>query len=151
MSSMGIEVTDWGTLKVDEETLATSRPGVFAGGDVITGPNTVVEAIAAGKKAARMMERHLRGEELKEARPDPLPSVYVEPVPVDEDALADAERLDAPHVPAELRNRNFEEVELAFSVEAATSEARRCLRCDLEFTRSEEDETACPASVGGAA
>ena len=48
ISYMGLTVSDWGTLIADKKTLATNRAGVFAGGDVVTGPNTVVEAIAAG-------------------------------------------------------------------------------------------------------
>ena len=51
-------------------------------------------------------------------------------------------------VPAALRKENFDEVELSFTVEDATKEARRCLRCDLEFTRPEEAETASSPAVG---
>ena len=54
-------------------------------------------------------------------------------------------------VPAASRKENFDEVELSFTVEDATKEARRCLRCDLEFTQPKEGETASPATVGGAA
>lgn len=151
MSSMGIEVTDWGTLKIDKETLATNRPGVFAGGDVVTGPNTVVEAIAAGKKAAVMIERYLRGEKLHQPGQPLLPKVYVEPPKLDEEELADADRAEPPTVPAAMRRGNFDEVEQSFSVEDATKEARRCLRCDLEFTQPKENEAACPAAVGGKA
>jgi NADH-quinone oxidoreductase subunit F len=150
IGGMGIEVTDWGALKIDEETLATSRPGVFAGGDAVTGPNTVVEAIAAGKKAALMIGRYLRGEELKQPRVAPLPDVYVAPVPVSEDELMEADRVEPPMVPAASRRRSFDEVELVLSVEDATREARRCLRCDLDFTQTQETEAACLADVGEA-
>jgi NADH-quinone oxidoreductase subunit F len=151
ITSMGIEVTDWGTMKIDEETLCTSRPGVFAGGDVVTGPNTVVQAIASGKRAAVMIERYLRGEELRQPGVRVLPAVYLEPLPVDDAELMEADRVDLPVVSAALRKRNFDEVELSLSVEDATQEARRCLRCDLEFTRHDECETASRPSVGGAA
>ena len=55
-----IDVTKRGTVMADSATMATSRAGVFAGGDAVTGPNTVVEAIAAGKKAAIIIEQYLR-------------------------------------------------------------------------------------------
>ena len=151
MSSMGIEVTDWGTLKVDKATLSTTRPGVFAGGDVVTGPNTVVEAIAAGKKAATMIGRYLRGEELKQPGTPLLPKVYVEPLQLGDEELAEADRVEPPTLPAAARRRDFNEVEKSLSVKDATREARRCLRCDLEFTRPKEDEAAGLAAVGGAA
>jgi len=151
MAPMGLAVTDWGTLKIDEETLATARPGVFAGGDLVTGPNTVVQAIAAGKKAAMMIGRYLRGEPLRQPGTPRLPKVYVEPVQLSDEELAEADRLDPPAVPAEARRKDFNEVEQSFSVADATREARRCLRCDLEFTRPQEDEATELAAVGGSA
>ena len=151
MTSMGLEVTDWGTLKIDKETLATTRPGVFAGGDLVTGPNTVVQAIAAGKKAAKMIGRYLRGEALRQPGQPLLPKVYVEPVQLGDEELAEADRLEPPTVPAEARRKDFSEVEKSFSVEDATREACRCLRCDLEFTRPKEEEAATLAAVGGSA
>jgi len=152
MSSMGIEVTNWGTLKIDKATLATSRPGVFAGGDVVTGPNTVVEAIAAGKKAAVMIGRYLRGEELTQPGEANLPRIFVDPVQLGDEEMAEAGRAEPPTLPAAARRKDFNEVEQTLSVEDATREARRCLRCDLEFTRpKKEDAAADLAAVGGAA
>jgi glutamate synthase (NADPH/NADH) small chain len=60
----GLETTKWGTIKVDERTMATSRPGVFAGGDIVTGGATVILAAGAGKMAARSIDRYLKGEPL---------------------------------------------------------------------------------------
>jgi len=60
----GLETTRWGTIKADERTLATSRPGVFAGGDIVTGGATVILAAGAGKVAARSIDRYLKGEPL---------------------------------------------------------------------------------------
>lgn len=57
-----IEITEAGTVAVDPFTMETSMPGVFAGGDVVSGPATVVEAIVAGKRAASSIERYMRGE-----------------------------------------------------------------------------------------
>jgi NADPH-dependent glutamate synthase beta subunit-like oxidoreductase len=58
----GIKTTRHGTLAVDPNTLATTRRGVFAGGDAVTGPSIAIEAIAAGKKAAVSIDKYLRGE-----------------------------------------------------------------------------------------
>ncbi len=74
--SGGIEVTDWNTVKTDANTLLTSRPGVFAAGDVVTGPNTIIEAIAAGKKAAVMIDHFVRGEALVQPVTSLMPTVY---------------------------------------------------------------------------
>ena len=150
LRAMGVEVTEKGTLWIDPETLVTSRPGVFAGGDVVTGPNTVVEGIAAGKKVAVMIDRYLRGEELRKPGAVRLPRVYVEPVEVGDEEVAKSERAAAPTLPVEVRRRSFAEVELALSVEEATREARRCLRCDLEFTRPKPSAPA-EAVTGGMA
>ena len=148
ISDMGLAVSGWGTLVCDEDTLMTNRQGVFAGGDVVTGPNTVVEAIAAGKKAAVMIHRYLRGEQLKQPAEVRLPEVLVEPVMLDEEELETAGRAEPPRIAPERRAAGFDEVELTLSVEDATREARRCLRCDLEFTQrkynEDELETAIP-------
>ena len=61
----GMETSKWSTIIADERTLATSRPGIFAGGDVVKGPSTVVEAIAAGKKAAESISKYLEGKSLE--------------------------------------------------------------------------------------
>jgi NADH-quinone oxidoreductase subunit F len=138
ITSMGIEVTEEGRLKADPETLATSRPGVFAGGDAVTGPNTVVEAIAAGKQAAVMMGRYVRGEEMRRPPQPRLPRVYVEPCMMSEDERSQASRAEPPTLPVELRKGSLVEVELSLSEHDAIREARRCLRCDLEFTSAEK-------------
>ncbi|MBE3073210.1 MAG: FAD-dependent oxidoreductase [Acidobacteria bacterium] len=148
VASMGLAISEKGTLAVDPDTLATNRPGVFAGGDVVTGPNTVVEGIAAGKKAAVMIDRFLRGEELNKPQTPRLPQVYVSPVPVDEAETLTSDRAAPPTLPADIRRRSFAEVELALSLDEATREARRCLRCDLEFTKAAHEE-AVGVTVGG--
>jgi len=125
-----IDTSD-GVVRVDRYTLATGRPDVFAGGDVASGPATVIDAIAAGKRAALVIGRHLRGEELRE-EPVPLrPSVYLEPVEVE--TIREAER--EPALAAAARIKGFDEVVATLRPEQASREARRCLRCDLDFTR----------------
>jgi NADH-quinone oxidoreductase subunit F len=122
----------WGTIIVDPATMATTRPGVFAGGDVVTGPSSVVDAIAAGKAAAEAIESYLEGRPLVRARQLTRPSFYVSPVELKEDELQQAKRSPMPHLPPSKRKTMHEEVELGFTKEVAVREARRCLRCELE-------------------
>jgi len=137
--SMGLEVGKNGILHVDSENLCTNQPGVFAGGDLVTGPNTVVDAIAAGKKAAKMIDRYLRGEELREPPEMKLPKFFIEPAAIREDELEEVARAEPATLSAKSRRKSFAEVEMVLSVEQATREARRCLRCDLEFTQPKND------------
>ncbi|MCP4681032.1 MAG: FAD-dependent oxidoreductase, partial [Desulfobacterales bacterium] len=68
----GVEISKWNLLKVNEETLQTSHAKIFAGGDVITGPATVIEAVEAGKRAAKYMAQYLEGKDLpKEWQDEP--------------------------------------------------------------------------------
>jgi NADH-quinone oxidoreductase subunit F len=122
-----------GTVVVNGETLATNRPGVFAGGDIVTGPNTIVDAIAAGKRVAVMIDRYVRGEELKQPARVRLPSVYIEPVQLESEDAVESRRVETPRAEVEWRKRGFAEVEMALTVDEAKREARRCLRCDLDL------------------
>jgi len=137
--SMELEINKDGTLKVDEQTLQASREGVFGGGDLVTGPNTVVDAIAAGKKAATMIDRYIRGEEMRQPSEPRIPTVYIEPAEIEAVEETQATRVVPPTIPLS-RRRNFAEVEIGLSVDDAMREAKRCLRCDLEFTRCEQED-----------
>ncbi|MGQ9599401.1 MAG: NAD(P)-binding protein [Anaerolineae bacterium] len=123
-----LSVTRWGTLTVDADTLATNLPGVFAGGDAVSGPATAIQAIAAGKQAAESIHRYLQGEEL--ARPQKRLSV----VPFEEVDLRRVHkqaRAEMPKLPADTRTAGFAEVELGFTEEQAVVEAQRCLNCGV--------------------
>jgi NADPH-dependent glutamate synthase beta subunit-like oxidoreductase len=133
-----IEITDRNTVQVNPATLLTNRPGVFAAGDVVRGPNTVVDAIRDGKLAAVMIERYLLNESLLQPVAPRLPSAHVESSM--EEGAVEAERVEIPRAPAEWRTRNFAEVEVSLSSAEAAREARRCLRCDLEFTTPKEEQ-----------
>lgn len=125
------DVTRWRTLVVDPHSMQTSVPDIFAGGDAVTGPATVVEAIGAGKRAARGIDAYLRGEPLPVTTPDPLPRMQVEPTVMD---AADKARIlpqNIPVLPMEERKATFHQVRLGFDEPTAKQEARRCLRCDL--------------------
>jgi NADH-quinone oxidoreductase subunit F len=117
---------------IDEETSMSTRPGVFAGGDAVTGPNTVVEAMAAGKLAAAMIEKYISGLPLQQDYPLTRPSVYIKPWMLSEEEVLTAKRPAMLHLHPKERAKNFKEVELGLNEALAVKEARRCLRCDLE-------------------
>jgi NADH-quinone oxidoreductase subunit F len=127
----GLNISKWGTVEVGAN-LWTGRQGVFAGGDAVTGPGTVVEAMAAGKTAAEMIEKYLEGKALDMDYELTRPSIYIEPVELSEEEVAKAKRVKVPRLPRSARRKNFREVELGLSEAAAVAEARRCLRCELE-------------------
>ncbi len=105
-----------------------SAEGVFVGGDAVTGPATIIEAIAAGQRAAMAIDRLLGGK--GELPPDHGWAAPGKPEP-DESEEA-SRRRPIRQRSARKRRGNFEEVVKGYSLQAACSEARRCLRCDLE-------------------
>jgi len=140
ISSMGVEVSKWGSLRANPDTLSTNLPGVFAGGDVVSGSNTVIDAIAAGEKVASMIDHYLHGEKLEQPYEACLPRIYIEATAISVEEADQAERARPPSLPVESRRHSFSEVEMSLSSEEAAHEARRCLRCDLEFTQPKEEK-----------
>ncbi len=128
----GLKLTKWRTIEVDAETLCCGEEGVFAGGDVVTGPQTVTEAMAHGKIAAQMIDRYLRGELVAREYRVTRPAFHVEPLELTDEQIAQLQKPAMPAVPVEERRESFVEVELGLSEEMAMREAKRCLRCDLE-------------------
>jgi NADH-quinone oxidoreductase subunit F len=133
-----INVSEWETIVVDEETLLTDREGVFAGGDVVTGPYTVVDAIAAGKVAAESIEKYLEEKSLKKEYKLTRPSIYVKPMEISEEEIEKAKRPKMPVLSVSARKKNFNEVELGFTKDIAMKEAKRCLRCEWETKEGKE-------------
>jgi NADH-quinone oxidoreductase subunit F len=131
----GLKRKAWGGLVINPESYMASMEGVFAGGDVVTGPNTVIESVAAGKNAALMIDRFLQGKQLKLLPSVALPMVYVPPVGGEEEEGEGPGRVHPPTLPVAARVKSFREVDLCISEEHALCEARRCLRCDIEFTQ----------------
>jgi NADH-quinone oxidoreductase subunit F len=133
----GVALTKWGSVEINTESFTTNIKGVFAGGDVVTGPSTVIEAVAAGKKAAVMIDRYVSGKLMKSLNHVKLPKVYVAPVTITESEAETEEvsRLAQPMLSVAKRKGCFAEAELTPSEEQARTEARRCARCDLEFTQ----------------
>ena len=127
--SEGIDTTARGTLAVDVETLATSAPGVYAGGDVAFGPRNLIDAIADGRRAAASIHRLISGEstahEVVPAGRRALPIVEVSRPRDDWDAIA---RVEIPGLPSG-RRVGAAEVELGYTEEQARTEAARCLQC----------------------
>ncbi|MBE9521975.1 MAG: FAD-dependent oxidoreductase [Proteobacteria bacterium] len=124
-------------IQVDPDNLATSREGVFAGGDVVSGPASVIEAIAAGRKAASSIDKFLGGDGIIEESLVETPAT----VPYTgsrEEGFADLKREQMSTRPLSERHDGFSEVELGFTEDQAIKEAKRCLSCDLELHLAQE-------------
>jgi len=129
----GIGTAKGGTIVADPRTLATGRKGVFAGGDAHTGAATVIEAIAAGQRAACSIKRYLRGEELTPLiERNGYEPIAVPPVMPTEEELKEKSRIRIAEIPGTDRKTSFKEAVLPYSAKEAREEASRCLRCDLE-------------------
>jgi len=124
----GVEATRRGTLVADPDTMATPIEGLFAGGDAVTGPASVIEAVAAGKRAAESIHRYLRGMDLREGRIFEWPRAADIEVEIPPDTKP-AQRQEMPTIPMAERRTSFNEVELGFTEEQAIAEAQRCLSC----------------------
>ena len=122
---------DRGLICADPETLQTAENGVFAGGDVVHGPRTVVEAIASGKKVAASIDAYLKGVSMDPSVLLPRRRSQVEPLSVNPDARTHVSRPDMPVRDVEDRKGNFLHIELGLTDRMALDEAGRCLRCDL--------------------
>ena len=128
----GLKVSSWSTLEVDPETLVTNVEGIFAGGDVVSGPNTVTAAMSHGKIAAQMINKYVCGEKLERKYEVTRPAARVEAMELSEEEVQSLKRPEMPAIPIDQRAASFKEVELGFGEAAAIAEAKRCLRCDLE-------------------
>jgi heterodisulfide reductase subunit A-like polyferredoxin len=122
-----IKFSRWGTIEVDPITYATGREGVFAGGDVQTGPWVAIGAIAAGREAAESILRYIEGRDMAEGR-EPIKKENPNYRPVPKDAQKQA-RAKMRVLPPEERRGSFKEVELGFDEATGKSEASRCLNC----------------------
>lgn len=139
IKDVGIISGKSGTIVVKDDTGATNIKGVFAGGDVVSGPMSVVQAISSGKRAADSIHRYLRN----------LPSLEMEETyvlkPLDEkivNLIVKAMRQKMPSLPIEKRISSFEEVTLGFTENQALLESQRCLQCGAGATIS-DDCVAC--------
>jgi len=124
---IGLEISKWDRLAVNPETSETNVPGIFAGGDFVTGPRDVIRVIADGRKAALSIHQYLSGETYEKRPPrfTPVPEVRIDP------DLEKIPRQRVETIPVEERRSFEKEVELGLSKEVARSEAKRCLQCHL--------------------
>lgn len=112
-------------------TLETSVPGVFAGGDAVTGPASAVKAIAAGKRAAAGIDAHLRGKKLSAGIKHPVKRKSILPLQVSAEQKASSSLIDFHDLYLRERKNTFHEILQRVSEKAAFAEASRCLRCDI--------------------
>ncbi len=125
ISSRDVEMTAWGTLVTSRHSLMTSLEGVFAGGDLARGPDTVIAAISDGKKAASSIDRYLGGSgKLNKGK-----AIDIPPAVTDEDS-AEYGRFPLETLPVDARIQGFREINRGYRKLYAVAEATRCLRCD---------------------
>ncbi len=143
----GLTWTHRDTIRVNTITMETSLPGIFAAGDAVTGPATVIEAIGGGKRAATAIDRFLAG----------IPQPKLPPVPVRRQRVAcfdvpahtkmALKRPEMPLLGIDRRRTTFQQVELGYSENQTREEARRCLRCDI-CRRCGKCVTICKEKMG---
>ncbi len=125
----GIEVTGRGTIAVDPDTLATTAPGIFAGGDVVFGPRIIIEAVRDGHTAAKSIDQYLQGKRSRVLRRGWMKEVSPEELPP-------RGHLEIPrHRPPTLgldRRVGIAEVEQDYYEEMAVEQANRCLQCQIQ-------------------
>ncbi|MBN1457847.1 MAG: FAD-dependent oxidoreductase [Sedimentisphaerales bacterium] len=125
-----IELTPRRTIKVDENTGMTSWKGVFAGGDVIRGAASVVQATADGQRAAKAIIAYANNEPFEPAEED-YPVVTISAEELKERKEKSLPRQEMPVIPLDRRISTFEEVDLGFTEEMVKAESERCLYCAI--------------------
>jgi NADPH-dependent glutamate synthase beta subunit-like oxidoreductase/NAD-dependent dihydropyrimidine dehydrogenase PreA subunit len=126
----GIEVSGWAGIVADPRTHATGRAGIFAGGDVVSGPKTIIDAVASGRRAAGSIHEYLSGARDGEAEifaavryatpPEPSLTLRLEPTP-------------RAHPPLPVVQAGFRANQAGFDEATARAEASRCFRCDAVY------------------
>jgi heterodisulfide reductase subunit A len=130
---LGLEASSRGTIAVDQATLASDIEGIFAGGDVVSGPAMVIDAIAAGKKAAQSIDEYVKGEALT-SKEDKRTArkLSEEEVSALERRFPSRNRVKAEELRPEKRIKSFEEVERGYVALEAQQESGRCLASQIE-------------------
>ena len=126
-----IEWTRRGTIHVNMANMTTSQPDVFAVGDAVTGPATVIEAIGGGKRAANAIDRYLSGLPQPKMPPVPVRRANTDFIEISAGTKMALKRPEMPLLNIERRRTTYQQVELGYSENMAREEARRCLRCDI--------------------
>lgn len=140
-----VELTPQGTIKVDPQTLATSAPGLFAGGDVAFGPRNLIEAVANGKRAALSIDDYLRG-----VKTDLVVNLRIQELPTRSyrrpEDYEKCERKTPPVISLD-RRTGISEVEIGYSEDEAQQQAERCLYCHIQTIYDAEKCVLCNRCV----
>jgi len=136
----GVEISPRGLIAVNPQTMMTSAPGIFAGGDCVFGPRLIIDSVGDGKRAAIGIDEHLQGKK----HPEPVIEVEIlrrHGMPLD---YLDIMRQAVPMLPLE-RRTGVTEVEIGYDAQSAIEEAQRCLHCwvNTVFEGAPEDGTMC--------
>jgi heterodisulfide reductase subunit A-like polyferredoxin len=142
----GVELNPNTTIRTDPQTLMTNVPGIFAGGEAVTGPSMIVKAIAQGKRAAFYIDRLLMDEPLEGAEFEPrLPAVDKEAVLARQTAYPSV-RVEKRSRPTHLRVDDFSEVQEPLAEEEALASASNCLNCGV-CSECHQCRIVCPANA----
>ncbi|NVM19064.1 MAG: FAD-dependent oxidoreductase [Candidatus Lokiarchaeota archaeon] len=130
-SESKVNISTSGLIQVKEGTLQTNVSGIFAGGEVISSPSSVVDAIEMGRRAASSIDKYLGGDgEIEEKF---IEADIANPNLGRDETFYNKQRVQMPLLSLEERQSSFSEIELGFDESLALEEANRCLRCDLRF------------------
>lgn len=128
-----IKITKWDNPVADEDTLQTDAPDVFAGGDCMTGPGTLVEASGQGRRAAQSIDQFIRGEKIRISDDQWMEKIIGRIGAYDKDEVVPNpkgwSRQPMPICDRDKKLHSFEEVELGYTHQQAMNEAGRCMRC----------------------
>ncbi len=119
------------TINTNMATMETPVNGIFAGGDAVTGPATVIEAIGAGKRAAESIHRWFAGIPQPKLPPVPVRRGRINYLEVPASTKMSLKRPEMPLLNIDRRRTTFQQVELGYTENMVREEARRCLRCDI--------------------
>jgi len=130
-ANFGVEINKKGRVVTDEESLKTSREGVFAGGDLVSGPATVIEAVQAGKNAASSIDKYLGGS--GEIEQKYIFNEEENPYIGREEGFAYKRRARNKKMSVKKRLHGFPQIEFCLDEKTAIEEAKRCLKCQLRL------------------
>ncbi len=141
-----LELKKGGTIKVDEKTLQTSNPFIFAGGDGVTGASTIIEAAGQGKKAAFYIDKYLAGESLDDFESgDKLPAIDKTKI-IKKNNGKKIQAIEGIIRPIAERIKDFEEVELTYTEDELKESTLRCLDCS-NCRECHQCVNICPANA----
>jgi NADH-quinone oxidoreductase subunit F len=136
----GIEISGWAGVVADSRTLSTGRAGIFAGGDVVSGPKTIIDAVAAGRRAAGSIHAYLAG--VTDGEADIMRAVRY-PTGPEPTLTVDLMKRPRAHAPLPVLDpRSFAPTQGGFEPAMAEAEAARCFRCDAVYACSSVHVTA---------